>query len=166
MTTTDPLALIVAVIALAISIIAAGFTGWEAVTAHLSRTRPRPAAWVVSYRRSDEAWLLHNVGGSVASFVRIRIEFPISREGGNLDPYRSASVDSPVHPGQEALVQWNAKVVDPQELCVPSAKGGKSWRPLKEGEDLSDGRYLIAEKARVTWHDYRGRERFTDVRLR
>lgn len=166
MTDGEAAAVTVAVIALVVSVLAAGFTGWEAVNAHLARTRLRLAAWAVSYRAHDGSWLLHNIGGSVASHVKLRITMTLARERQSPEPYRAAVIDEPVNPGGEALVRWQNRMSDPRKLFLPPTDGSSSWHALKNDDDATSARYMIDEQALVTWRDYRGRNRSGFVALR
>jgi hypothetical protein len=66
-------ALVISLIAVGISLIAAGFAGWQAITAHLDRTRPRPAALVMPRAKPGKVRTIHNEGGSAAHAVKLLI---------------------------------------------------------------------------------------------
>lgn len=71
----DPNATVIAIIALAVSVVAMLFTGWQALTAYLERTRPRPARWTIEYpdHMPNGRWTLHNSGGSLATRVVVSL---------------------------------------------------------------------------------------------
>lgn len=165
MTPGDAAALPIAIIALIVSVLAAGFTGWEAVTAHLARTGQPPAAWAVSYNESGK-WVLHNVGGSVATSVTLGLDHPLARESGNEDSYRVANIDQPIAAGGSVIVPWRRRTVDPRKRFFPSEDAARRWRPLDAHDDASEARYATDSEALVTWRDYKGRERSGKVKLR
>jgi len=165
MTPGDAAALPIAIIALVVSVLAAGFTGWEAITAHLSRTTQRPAAWVISFGKGD-SWVLHNVGGSVATSVTFRVDLSLSRELGNPEPYRVAVIDEPIAPGGSVVIRWEKRPADPRKQFVSNGDNTRLWRPLDFHDDASKARYMTDPDALATWRDYKGRERSAKVKLR
>lgn len=64
-------ALTVSVVAGIFAFLAAGFAAWQAVTMHLERTKPRPAALTFLPAQPGETRLLKNEGGSAAHELRI-----------------------------------------------------------------------------------------------
>lgn len=161
----DAAALPIAIMALIISVVAAVFTGWEAVTAHLARTRKQPAAWVISFTEDDK-WVLHNVGGSVATNIRIRAALPDPRDRGGAMRYRDARIDEPIPAGGEVVVRWETRPPDPRSRWVPREDDTTKWTPLPPGEDAPNARYLVDQKALVEWRDYRGQDQSAKVKLR
>jgi hypothetical protein len=155
----DPqVALVLSIVALGVSVVAAVFTGWQAVTAHLQRTRPRGASFTLAKpARIGEDWRLTNTGGSTATDIRFTVVYlrPPGKE-----PY-SASVVGPVNPDQTVLVPGSHSRSLPTGLFVPADTPGH----LRSAEVHERGNPALRRRARVQWRDFRGRGRTGSILL-
>lgn len=165
MTAGEQAALTVAVIALVVSVLAAGFAGWQAITAHLARTRQPPAKWSVSYPGERHAWLLHNTGGSIASDISVRVRYPIARSRGFPNSERTFRIGEPIGPGGSASVPGSSRY-DPRQLSIEHPDMPGRYEDFPDGAPADAGVYLVDEHAVVTWTDYRDVTRSARVRLR
>lgn len=160
----DSTALIVSIIALVVAVIAAGFTGWQAVTEHLARTRSPKARWAFEYPSgigSGGLWKLHNTGGSIATAVKVRVTYSgPSREDKSYD----FKVDTPIRPGGSQPVPGTENRIDPRKQ-VHKIEGKDEWKAVDAGT-VKDAYYPTSRLAHVTWTDYRGHARSADVPLR
>lgn len=161
----DSSALIVSIIALIVAVVAAGFTGWQAMTAHLARTRPTQARWTFEYPPQTyvaQPWRLHNTGGSIAADVTIRLTYP--EHDGREEFTTDFSVPAPIKPGESAPIPGSESRGDPRQQFykVP----GTSTYQFAAANTVEGAVYPMAETARVSWRDYRGRTRTSRVRLR
>ena len=156
----DPL--VVSVVAIVVALLAAGFTGWQAITAHLARTSPGKATFVISKEHEGSTWRLHNTGGSVATDVEVTVTHLLVR-----DPEQRTSTFStrePVHPGTSVPLPGTSN----------KSLSRDRWRPKTDNPDLYEhvpkgepgGEYMVGEYATVTWYDYRGRQQKGRTRLR
>lgn len=163
-------ALIVAIGAGAVSIIAAGFTGWQAWTAHLERTRPRPAAWSFEYPTESDVylspWKIHNTGGSAASDVSVEIKMAVDvPEKAQRPVFRATAV---IHPGTSAVLVGSEGRVDPRVDWVfnPKLDGTAQYtRADASNAPEAPPLKLIEGRAIVRWRDWSGRERAQHVAL-
>ena len=158
----DSTALIVSIIALVVAVIAAGFTGWQAVTEHLARTRSPKARWAFEYPPSDRArtWRLHNTGGSIASSIVVRVRYPAREEREAVE--QDFDISTPIRPGESAPIPGTDMIADPR---LQLRHVGGSYIPVEPGK-YEDAWYPQSDIAQVTWRDYRGRSHSEDVRLR
>lgn len=161
----DSTALIVSIIALVVAVIAAGFAGWQAVTAHLARTRPTKAHWIFEYPPASQGyvpqpWRLHNTGGSMASDVIVRITYPAraGHEAINTD----FTIGAPIRPDEAQPIPGTESRGDPR---LQLRQNGTSYQPVA-ANTVAGAWYPTHRLARVSWRDYRGRSRSADVRLR
>jgi hypothetical protein len=155
----------VAILALVVAVIAAGFTGWQAVTAHIARTRPTAARWTASYPAADslgisQDWQLHNAGGSIAFNLTVSIHYP--EHDGRPASDTEFTIDGDMRAGQARAVPGSALLGDPR---IPlQSKGGASGTPVPKC--TAGSWFLMNRQAHVSWRDYRGRYRDAAVRLR
>jgi hypothetical protein len=161
---TDPTALVVAIIALAVSIVAAVFSGWQAVTAHLARTRPAPASWTVDYAEnvlSQSIWKLHNTGGSTGTDVALRARNTLATN----PEYQTLLLQA-----GEAIPAGSSRDLKGSENCpgatnvfVPSAGPEGHFDPAEAG--TKGAVHIYDQRATVTWRDHRGKSQKKTVRL-
>lgn len=157
MTEDDPAALIVALVALGVSVLAAGFSGWQAVTAHLTRTTPGKATWMIEFPGQGKPWMLHNTGGSTATSVVVTVSYPAKPERSVAAQARECEALGPVAAGQSAPLVDTEKRGDPRDVLVPVGDGTRNWKVVPQG---TPGAIHMADQfARVDWRDYRGRQR-------
>lgn len=157
-------ALVISIVALIVAVVAAAFAGWQAVTAHLARTTSRPAAWTIA--RVGTVWRLYNVGGSIASGVRVSASNLLSRELGS-DASRTAIVLAPIPAGADAVLTWQPRTLpDPTVRFRPPDADDQGWSPLPAGHTAEGSRFMVSDKATVEWRDDRGKSRRARVRLR
>lgn len=162
MTEGDSAALVVSIIALAVAVIAAGFTGWQAITAHLVRTRPSPAKWMIEFP-SNGRWNLHNVGGSIATDVTIRLGFLTTKVG---KPWRQFEVGQAVAPGASVPVPDTDRVPDPRVKMYPNPDRPNTRLPVKDGDSRADAEYVTDHFVTIHWRDYQGRTKRGRVPVR
>jgi hypothetical protein len=151
-----PLALVVSLIALAVSVGALAFTGWQAVTAHLARTTPLPARFTLIHpQQFHEVVQVHNSGGSAASELRITIVRPRARA--DLRTHR-VHVRGVIGAGSTVPAlerkDGNPFVVD---LFVPHPDEPAKW--IKATEPSPDAEHLVEKWAKVEWVDWRGKHK-------
>ncbi|WP_181439785.1 hypothetical protein [Curtobacterium sp. MCBD17_028] len=147
-----------AIAALIVSILAALFTGWQAWTAHLERTRPRPASFTLLEPQGRVfRWHLRNTGGSFASHIEMTIRLPQAKDKAmRTRTYKALGAAAP---GEVA------------ELDETHAMGFALGRYQRDGDGKwqratgSGGKLLVAKRAHVRWRDYKGRQRKGRVRL-
>ena len=159
-------ALIFSIIALIVAVLAAGFTGWQAVTAHLVRNRPTKARWMFEYPPTGslsgpKPWMLHNTGGSIASDVSVRIVYP-ARPGYEEATHTDFTIDAPIDHGQARAVPGTEARGDPR---LQLHQVGSSYQVVAANA-VAGAWYPIDRFARVSWRDYRGKEKKARVRLR
>lgn len=161
----DFAALVVSIIALVVAVVAAGFTGWQAITAHLVRNRPTKARWMFEYPAAGQSyipqpWTLHNTGGSIASDITVRLIYP-ARDG-HVATHTDFKINAPIDHGQSRPVPGTETRGDPR---LQIHQVGSSYQPVA-ANTVAGAWYPIDVFARVSWRDYRGRERNAHVRLR
>lgn len=163
----DSTALIVSIIALGVAVIAAGFTGWQAVTEHLARTRSPKARWTFEYPPERQGyipqpWRLHNTGGSIAADVVVQVRYP---ERESYEAFiTDFAITAPIKPGEWQPVPGTESRGNPREQMYREPESG-TYKAVAAG--TVEGAYFpMASKARVSWRDYRGRSRSADVPLR
>lgn len=142
----DPVAL--SFVAIIVSVVAVGFSAWQAITGHLGRTRPKPAALTLHHVGLE--WMLENAGGSTASRISLTFKYVYSERRGQTV---TVGVFGDVPGGQRRRVDDS------------DADGGPF---ILEGEvERPDGRSerIFEKRVRVDWTDYRGRQRVTAVFL-
>lgn len=142
----DPVVL--SFVAIVVSVIALGFSGWQAVTAHLGRTRPMPAA--LKLDRDGLSWVIENGGGSTASRISLTFKYAYSERRGQTV---TVGVFGDVPGGQRRRVD------DSDDKGNPFILGGEVERP--------DGRSerIFEKRVRADWTDFRGKQRVTAVFL-
>jgi hypothetical protein len=157
-------ALIVAVIALVVSVAAALFTGWQAVTAHLTRTTPRRASFVlVEPRRPHEAWSLLNSGGSIATRVVVTFSYPLAKTvAGRVHVHQAAG---PIAPGTSSPLKETEGRAFVRRPYRQMADGSGMYEPIPAGGETRNAKYPLARHASVSWDDHKGRPRKGRMRL-
>ncbi len=152
-TASDPTAIVLAVIALVVSVAALGFTGWQAVTAHLARTRPAPASFVYESSgppsRTSVNDRLHNIGGSAASSVVLTI----TSARPSVNKTSTVRIAGVIAPGQ--AVPTGGKLA--LGLYVPSPD--KPGHFIEAPKGSPDAVRVIEQWAKVEWTDSRGKHR-------
>jgi len=151
----DPVVLSIA--ALAVSVAAAGFTAWQAVTAHLERTRPKPA--VLTLLKDGVDWMIENGGGSTASRVTLTFTYEYQERRGETV---TAGVHGDVPAGQRRKVDDSSDRGGRFIVEGTMVREGSKGRRPKPGER---GHRILAERVRVDWTDYRGKRRVSTVLL-
>lgn len=154
-------AVVVAIIALVVSVAAAGFTGWQAFIAHLERTKPRPASFTLTEpRRSYEGLVVTNTGGSIATSIRVTIPF-VYPEGRK--PLIGSS-DGALAPGASAHLKGTEEKALPRGRWVPTPDKAGTLSPATA--ETGEGFFVVGKYASVEWRDYRGRKRAGRIGLR
>lgn len=154
----EAVTLLVSIAALVISLGAAGFSGWQAVTAHLERTRPKPAA--LSLVRNDPYWEVENSGGSLATGIRLTFTYELAKRRGEK---AVATVRGDVPAGQRR------RVSDLNERGAHFIVAGRHARNadgrMSRVGDGEPGVRILAERVRVDWVDYQGKHKSSMIRL-
>lgn len=158
----DPTAIVLSTIAIGISLLALGFSGWQAITAHLARTTPLRASFALIHPQNHfDPVILHNTGGSAASEVEIVLRRPLARAELREVVVRVAGV---VGAGQSVPInstkERNPFVVG---LFVPSPDTPGHYVPAPDG--TPGAIRMLEEWAKVTWTDWRGKRRKGRIRL-
>lgn len=152
-------ALGVAMFAAIVSLAAAGFSAWQAITAHLARTRLPPAVWAFEAPTLKQRRRILNVGGSPAANVMVlvwyeafdrRTQRAIVRDYKQLrgrrarphTPFASAKAIGPVPPGGSAELAGFG----------PRAELFGRFDGSPERSILS----VLGAPVLVIWDDYRG----------
>jgi len=156
----DPTAIVLSVVALIVSVAALGFTGWQAVTAHLARTRPAPASFVYESSgpvgRTSQNDRLHNIGGSAASNVVLTITSPQASASNRTSQVQISGV---IGPGQ--AVQTGGKLAVGLYVRTPGTPNHFEDAP----KGAPDAIRLVEQWAKVEWTDSRGKARKGRVAL-
>lgn len=152
-------ALWIAGVAAVISLIAAIFTGWQAVTSHLARTSPGKARWVLKYPKEHEPpWILANVGGSVATDIRLTVRNPLAKRS---EQTFTAGV---IWPTGAAALEGSEWAGDPRDALVadPSNPNRATIAKITDRHAY----YPYAQDATIEWRDHRGRRQSERLPLR
>lgn len=149
--------------ALVVAIAAAGFTAWQAVTAHLQRTRPRPASWAMEIvkKGARTTWMLHNTGGSTATDVRLSVT---ARKSSVAAPSRRTVRGGVCSPG-EAIPFPPIGVADPRRLMIDIGAAPYESQTYADHNE-TDAYFPVDEFAEVSWRDRKDKRRKARVRLR
>jgi hypothetical protein len=161
--------LVVAIFAAVVSLLAAGFAGWQAVTAHLDRTRPRPAALVLPPAKQGEPRTIKNEGGSAAHSVHIVVWGTPSTRWKRREAVRALLrgesraprlLGEPIAGGRVngSLPAGETTVID------GFGPGGEMFGPpAKIGVGGID---LMYSPALATWKDFEGKARHAWIQIR
>lgn len=163
------LALIVSSLAAFFALLAAAFTAWQAITMHLERTKPRPAAFAFLPATQGQPRLIKNEGGSAAHSIKVlawgvpltrkdrRTALRIVRDDVNRhygspgEPITGAVVDGSLAAGERAPLRG---VGSQAEMMGPPRQNGVG------------GLDLMYSPALVCWQDGENRQRHDWVPLR
>lgn len=153
----EPAALIIAVIALGVAVVAAVFSGWQAVTAHLARTSPGRARWKLEYPERAPGqvtgpWVLHNIGGSAATDVTITVVRSLARE--QLTDLR-LHVDGVIHASSSTKMRETETKFDPRTVYLPKADESGKW--ISTPADTPGARHMVDQVAMIEWKNYKGK---------
>ncbi|UGS26348.1 hypothetical protein K8F61_17235 [Microbacterium resistens] len=157
-----PLAL--SIVALAVSALAAGFTGWQAYGEHAARSRARRASWVFETQRRSPAdtryhnWLLRNAGGGSATDVTLTVGTPLL--GKTEQVYRAASH---VPPGGAALLVRGLGGLPSSLHNFDEERGG--WALATDRASRETGVRIFDQWGVVSWTDERGKSRTQRIPL-
>lgn len=161
---TDQTALLLSGIALAIAILSAAFTGWEAITAHLARTQPRKAHWAIDYTEVDRmaanAWRILNAGGSLGTDVKLQVTH--LRFGERDEKKGHFTAVGVVQPNGRAALVGSERHGDPRKMILRNDDG--KYEEVPAGTD--GAQYLMGQGARITWRDHRGKNRVAKIPIR
>lgn len=152
----DALALGLSISAFAVSLGAAAFTGWQAITAHLERTRPKPAA--LSLVEASPYWEVENSGGSLATGVCLTFTY-------ELDPRRGekaeARVRGDIPAGQRRRVDDSTD--DGKHFIVTGTFVRSESGSLRRASPGEAGERILAKRVKVAWIDYQGKARSSTI---
>lgn len=159
---SDPTAIILSIIALGISFVALGFSGWQAITAHLARTTPLRASFALIHpKRFHDPVQLHNTGGSTASNVEIVLRNTLAKP-----EFRQSSVrvDGVIGAGQSVPID-STRDRNPFVVGLWVSDPEKSDRYKSAPEGTPGAIHGTDKWAKVTWTDWRGKRRKGRIRL-
>lgn len=162
-------ALIVAVIAAAFSLAAAIFTGWQAVTAHLARTRLPPAIWIFLPADNGEARLLRNDGGSPAHDVRVFVwGHPLSKRGRReaAAHFKTKKDHAPKLLGEPVTGARIKGTMAIGEAAPLEGVGPRREMFAPKQANRGSGVDILYTPALVLWTDYRGKKQAQWVETR
>ncbi|MCC2030905.1 hypothetical protein KEC57_01760 [Microbacterium sp. BWT-G7] len=110
------------------------------------------------YDTFGKSWSLHNVGGSIATDVTLRLGFPIKKVG---NPWKDFSIGQAVGPGQSVVIPNTDRLADPRVKMYPkqTPETPNGWATLKPGEERDDAIYVNDQYVTIHWRDHKGRER-------
>jgi hypothetical protein len=152
----DAIALGLSISAFVVSLGAAAFTGWQAITAHLERTRPKPAA--LSLVDASPYWEVENSGGSLATGVRLTFTY-------ELDPRRGETAEARVRgdipAGQRRRVDDSTE--DGKHFIVTGTFVKRANGSLRRANSGEIGDRILARQVRISWIDYQGKTRKSTI---
>lgn len=165
-------ALIVSVIAVAIALASAAFTGWQAFEVRRARVDPLRASWTFAsregtgWRQHQRGWSLKNTGGTSATDVMLRVVYT-----GHERPTRERtfSAEGPIAPGAEVRLAETENQPETGRWFVPREDGTTHWDPAPVGPDgrpeSAAARRVVEQWAEVSWTDVDGKSRRARVAL-
>jgi hypothetical protein len=152
--------------AVAVALLAAGFTFWQAVTEHLSRVRPLRADWVFTAEDShrtplSNGWFLENVGGTTATNVSLTVDHLMRLASG--ERVVSANAESPIAPGRTVRLAGTGNRPSPVRWWLPNDDRPGSYKTASLDEagrpENSEAVRLFGQWATVSWTDDSGKPR-------
>ncbi|MFJ3395372.1 hypothetical protein [Leifsonia aquatica] len=155
----DPTAITLSVVALIVAIGALAVSIWQAIIAHLNRTRPTRARWTVEYE-PGQPWVLRNTGGSIGSAITVHVDYPA--RAGRPAAFAEFEISTPIASGKAQPIPGSEAALDPR---LQLRQVGELYVPVVAGT-TDDAWYPQARVARVTWRDFRGKVRRGKLRLR
>ncbi|MBO9057507.1 hypothetical protein JYQ29_10980 [Curtobacterium flaccumfaciens pv. flaccumfaciens] len=145
----DVLAIALSIAALVVAIGSAAFTGWQAHTAHLERTQPRPAS--VGLVQEGPQWWAHNDGSSMASQVSLTFTYELAKRRGEKV---TANVRGDIPPGKRRQVVNENK--DGRGFIIAGEFKPDEDGKLRRVENGQGGVRILDKRVLVEWTDYRG----------
>ena len=172
--TISSLALGVAAAALLVSIFAAGFTGWQAVTMHLERTRPRPAALVLPPAEPGKPRTIKNEGGSAAHSVQVFVWGTPTNRRMRRGAYRIVNSNPPAEPakyrfpGEPVTAGQVRGSIPAGETVVIEGYGPRKeiFDPPKGIPGVASHLEILYGPALAFWTDSRGKRRHAWIEIR
>ncbi|WP_156153113.1 hypothetical protein [Microbacterium oxydans] len=163
------LALVVSSLAAFFALLAAAFTGWQAIILHLERTKPRPAAFAFLPAAQGQPRLIKNEGGSAAHSIQVFAwGVPLARKDRRaaLRIVRNGvkrRYESPGEPITGAVVDGSLAAGEHAPLRGTGPRAEMVGPPRQHGVGGLD---LMYSPALVCWQDGENRQRHDWVPLR